>query len=174
MRSRPFGILVAFAMILSCTSAASAQTNNLLTCCFSPFDPHDLSGLWSQDHPRTAPVVERYWNYEFSKEPPPMTAWGKRNSMPPNPLSASHLSHLRKPTIRSTTVARLPACRAFTCIRFRWKSFRRPAKSLFFSSTIPCGIRFLRMGASMTKHSARCGWGTRSGIGRETRWSRTQ
>lgn len=41
------------------------------------FDPHDLSGVWSQEHPRNAPVVDRYWNYEFSKEQPPMTAWGQ-------------------------------------------------------------------------------------------------
>jgi len=79
MRSRPLGIVLAFAIVLSCSSAASAQTKPPFEAPTAPssFNAHDLSGLWSQDHPRTAPVVDRYWNYEFSKEPPPMTAWGQ-------------------------------------------------------------------------------------------------
>src|ERR1700688_2798232 len=79
MRSRPLGLVLAFAIILSFSSAASAQTKPSSAAPPAPsaFDPHDLSGLWSQDHPRTAPVVDRYWNYEFSKEPPPMNAWGQ-------------------------------------------------------------------------------------------------
>jgi hypothetical protein len=79
MRSRLLGMALAFAIVLSCSFAASAQTKSPSTAPApsAPFDPHDLTGLWSQDHPRTAPVVERYWNYEFSKEPPPMTAWGQ-------------------------------------------------------------------------------------------------
>ena len=79
MRSRPLGILMAFAILLSFSGEAGAQTKKPVEApaASGPFDPHDLSGLWSQDHPRTAPVVERYWNYEFSKEPPPMTPWGQ-------------------------------------------------------------------------------------------------
>lgn len=79
MRSLPLGIVLALAIVLSCSLAASPQTKAASGAATPPgsFDPHDLSGLWSQDHPRTAPVVERYWNYEFSKEPPPMTAWGQ-------------------------------------------------------------------------------------------------
>jgi hypothetical protein len=79
MPSRTLGFVLAFAIVLSCSSAASAQTKkpSETATAQAPFDSHDLSGLWSQDHPRTAPVVERYWNYEFSKETPPMTAWGQ-------------------------------------------------------------------------------------------------
>jgi len=80
MRSRPLGIALAVAAVLGFASGASAQTKAPSTAAppasSGPFDPHDLSGLWNQDHPRNAPVVDRYWNYEFSKEEPPMTAWG--------------------------------------------------------------------------------------------------
>ena len=79
MRSRPLVVVLALAMFLYCSFVASAQTKqpSAAPATSTPFDAHDLSGLWSQDHPRTAPVVDRYWNYEFSKEPPPMTAWGQ-------------------------------------------------------------------------------------------------
>jgi len=40
-------------------------------------DPHDLSGVWMQDHPRLGSVVERYWVYELTLDEPPMTAWGE-------------------------------------------------------------------------------------------------
>src|SRR3984893_11736424 len=79
MQSHLFGMVLAFAIFLGFSSAPSAQSKPSSEAPITPsaFNPHDLSGLWSQDHPRTAPVVDRYWNYEFSKEPPPMTAWGQ-------------------------------------------------------------------------------------------------
>jgi hypothetical protein len=79
MRNHSMGVVFALAMALNCASAAHAQMNPPAgaSTTSSPFDAHDLSGVWSQDHPRTAPVVERYWNYRFNKEEPPMTAWGE-------------------------------------------------------------------------------------------------
>ena len=79
MRGRLLEFALACAIVLSCFLAASAQTKKPSdpAAARAAFDPHDLSGLWSQDHPRNAPVVERYWNYEFKKEQPPMTAWGQ-------------------------------------------------------------------------------------------------
>jgi hypothetical protein len=35
----------------------------------------DLSGVWSQKRPPA--TADQYWVYEFSKEEPPMTAWGE-------------------------------------------------------------------------------------------------
>ena len=79
MRSRRMAVGLACAMALCLASEGSAQSNQPKKTAEAPasFDPHDLTGIWSQDHPRNLPVVERYWNYEFSKEPPPMTDWGK-------------------------------------------------------------------------------------------------
>jgi hypothetical protein len=53
-------------------SQAPAATRSSPT----PFDPHDLSGVWMQDRPRPGSVLERYWIYELTLEEPPMTAWG--------------------------------------------------------------------------------------------------
>jgi hypothetical protein len=82
MKGRPFPIVPALLIIFCSLLSASAQTSQTKKPSDAPsapaaFDPHDLSGVWSQEHPRTAPVVERYWNYEFSKEEPPMTPWGQ-------------------------------------------------------------------------------------------------
>ena len=82
MRARLLGIVLAVAIMLGCVAGASAQMTDTKKPADSkadnaPFDPHDLNGVWSQEHPRNLPVVERYWNYEFTKEAPPMTDWGK-------------------------------------------------------------------------------------------------
>lgn len=79
MRSCRLGTAVALGTLLACTFPAFAQTKKSADApaASGPFDPHDLSGVWSQEHPRNLPVVERYWNYEFNKEEPPMTAWGQ-------------------------------------------------------------------------------------------------
>ena len=73
------GIAMAFAMVLSFSSRAFAQTKQPSEAWAVPGSgqAHDLSGVWSQDHPRTAPVVERYWQYRFTQDEPPMTAWGE-------------------------------------------------------------------------------------------------
>lgn len=81
MRSSLIAFGLACAMALCWPSVGSSQSNQAkkpveAPAASTPFDPHDLTGIWSQEHPRNLPVVERYWNYEFSKEPPPMTDWG--------------------------------------------------------------------------------------------------
>jgi hypothetical protein len=79
MRSRLLGAALALGFALAGSFSASAQTKKSsdAPAASGTFDPHDLSGVWSQEHPRNMPVVERYWNYEFNKEEPPMTAWGQ-------------------------------------------------------------------------------------------------
>jgi hypothetical protein len=51
--------------------AASAKADS------GAFDPHDLSGVWFDDHPRLITVMQRYWAYKFTEGEPPMTAWGQ-------------------------------------------------------------------------------------------------
>ena len=70
--------IVALAMVLSYSPAASSQTKPPSTPAKAPpaFDPHDLSGVWMQDRPRPGTVLERYWIYELTLEEPPMTEWG--------------------------------------------------------------------------------------------------
>jgi hypothetical protein len=79
MRSRLLGTALALGFALAGSFSASAQTKKTSdpAAASGSFDPHDLSGVWSQEHPRNLPVVERFWNYEFNKEEPPMTAWGQ-------------------------------------------------------------------------------------------------
>lgn len=72
---------VVVVIVLSAYLIAFAQTNQSkkpseTATASTSFDPHDLSGVWSQEHPRNLPVVERYWNYTYSKEEPSMTEWG--------------------------------------------------------------------------------------------------
>jgi len=78
MRKRALGIALAFAMVLSFSAAASAQTKQPPAApkASSTDSAHDLSGVWMLDRPRPLTVVERFWMYELSDEEPPMTAWG--------------------------------------------------------------------------------------------------
>lgn len=74
--------VVVVAIALSAGLTAFAQSNQAKTpsetgTASTSFDPHDLSGVWSQEHPRNLPVVERYWNYTYSKEEPSLTEWGQ-------------------------------------------------------------------------------------------------
>ncbi len=163
-------------LILSCSAAASAQTKPPSDASKAPSsDPaHDLSGVWFDDHPRLITVMERYWAYTFTLEEPPMTPWGQAQFDAAKPSFGPHAYPTRrKQTIPFTTPVLPSASRGFFFIRCQCRSCRRPARSSCFSSRTPCAIRFLRMAARMTQPSALCGWGTRSGIGRETRWSRT-
>lgn len=74
--------------------AARAQTAAAPDAAKAPqsFDPHDLSGVWMDDHPRPNRVEERWWVYKFTKEEPPMTAWGQaqldaaKTSFGPHPV----------------------------------------------------------------------------------------
>jgi hypothetical protein len=84
MRRLQLSIALAFALAVGSGAAALAQTNGAQTKpasesprASSSFDPHDLSGVWMQDHPRLITVEERYWVYKFTVEEPPMTAWGQ-------------------------------------------------------------------------------------------------
>jgi hypothetical protein len=79
MLSRRLGIALALGIFLSVTSAASAQVRppSAALAPTAPFDPHDLSGVWFDDHPRPLTVMERHWTYKFTKDEPPMTAWGQ-------------------------------------------------------------------------------------------------
>jgi hypothetical protein len=104
---------LAIAIFWSCSSTASAQTKASAeaSTASTPFDPHNLSGLWSQEHPRTAPVVERYWNYEFNQEPPPMTVWGQAQFDAAKSSFGQHtypLSETNDPLYHSCTPPGLP------------------------------------------------------------------
>jgi hypothetical protein len=79
MRKHPLGIALAFAIGLSLSSTASAQTKQPSGSSKAPnADPvHDLSGVWMLDRPRPLTVVERFWMYELNQDEPPMTAWGE-------------------------------------------------------------------------------------------------
>jgi hypothetical protein len=79
MRTRLPGMVLAFAIFCSYPAAASAQTKPLSAAEAAPIplDPHDLSGVWFNDHPRPLTTNERYWIYKFNLEEPPMTAWGQ-------------------------------------------------------------------------------------------------
>jgi hypothetical protein len=92
MRNHTLGIALAFAIILSCSPAASAQTKPPSV---PPADPssnpaHDLSGVWFDDHPRLITVMERYWAYTFTKEAPPMTPWAQAQFNAAKPSFGPH------------------------------------------------------------------------------------
>ena len=74
----------ALAVALSFVPAAFAQTkpstgaaNSDAAKSAAAFDPHDLSGVWFDDHPRYITVMQRYWAYKFTEGEPPMTPWGQ-------------------------------------------------------------------------------------------------
>lgn len=79
MRSRPWGMVLALAIFLSCSTAASSQTKPQSQTPTPPmaFDARDLSGVWFDDRGRPVTTIERYWIYKFNAEEPPMTAWGE-------------------------------------------------------------------------------------------------
>jgi hypothetical protein len=79
MRKHLLGVALASAIVLSFLPAALAQTKQPSDASkvSSSFDPRDLSGVWFDDHPRLITVMERYWAYKFTKDEPPMTAWGE-------------------------------------------------------------------------------------------------
>ena len=89
------GCAVTFALGLSVVPAARSQAK---TAPDTPkpaqtFDPHDLSGVWMDDHPRPNKVDERWWVYKFTKEEPSMTPWGQaqldaaKTSFGPHPVA---------------------------------------------------------------------------------------
>jgi hypothetical protein len=79
MRNRTLGVALAVASILVSSSAVSAQSKapSATPAPQAAFDPHDLSGVWFDDHPRLIRVQERYWAYTFTMEAPPMTPWAQ-------------------------------------------------------------------------------------------------
>jgi hypothetical protein len=83
MRNRPLGIALALAVALCIASTLCAQSKKPeAKTAAAPaqdktsFDPHDLSGVWMQDHPRPMTADERYWVYKFTLEEPPLSEWG--------------------------------------------------------------------------------------------------
>jgi hypothetical protein len=79
MRTRLLGVALAFATFFSGSVAAPAQTKlpSPTPATPAPFDAHDLSGVWYDDHPRLIRVQDRYWAYTYSLDVPPMTPWAQ-------------------------------------------------------------------------------------------------
>jgi len=77
MRNHALGMAMAFAISLSCSMPACAQTNPPSAAPDVPDSnpAHDLSGVWFDDHPRPITVMQRYWAYTFTLDAPPMTPW---------------------------------------------------------------------------------------------------
>src|SRR5665213_961040 len=83
MRNQRSSVAIVLLLILSGMWRASAQTAQSAksqATTKSPnsnsFNPHDLTGVWMQDHPRLITVDARYWVYKFTLEEPPMSEWG--------------------------------------------------------------------------------------------------
>ena len=78
MRKHPLSVALVLAIGLGFSASSFAQTKPPAATPppSTPFDPHDLSGVWMLDHTRPLTVVERFWMYELTEEEPPMTAWG--------------------------------------------------------------------------------------------------
>jgi hypothetical protein len=76
MRKCSPGFAMVLFMISFFSRGAAAQTkepSQAPTATHSsptPFDPHDLSGVWMQDRPRPGSVLQRYWIYELTLEEP--------------------------------------------------------------------------------------------------------
>ena len=100
MRIRTPGIALAVVIILSCSAAASAQTKppSAAPTPSTPFDPHDLSGVWFDDHPRLITVQQRYWAYTFTMEEPSMTAWAQEQFNAAKPSFGPHAHPLVETT----------------------------------------------------------------------------
>ena len=78
MRRFLSGIVLLPAILLTISTAAFAQAKPSAAPAAAPaLDPHDLSGVWMDDHPRPNKADERYWIYKFTPDEPPMTEWGK-------------------------------------------------------------------------------------------------
>jgi hypothetical protein len=94
MRSALRRVVLTFAVVLGLASLAGAQSKPAATAApnTQTFDPHDLSGVWMDDHPRPNKVEERWWVYKFTKEEPSMTPWGQaqldaaKTSFGPHPV----------------------------------------------------------------------------------------
>jgi hypothetical protein len=92
VRTRALKAALAWAVILSCSWAAFAQSKQPAAAPAAPgsFDPHDLSGVWFSDHPRPITVMQRYWAYTFTPEEPSMTAWGQMQYSAAKPSFGPH------------------------------------------------------------------------------------
>lgn len=80
MRKRRLDIVLAFAIFLSCSPGVFPQSKSASVttpAASSSYDPHDLSGVWFDDHRRLIRVQDRYWAYKFTMEEPPMTPWAQ-------------------------------------------------------------------------------------------------
>jgi hypothetical protein len=79
MRKHLLGVSLVFAIVMSVSPGASAQSKlpSETSKAPRPGPAHDFSGVWMLDHTRPLTVVERFWMYELTEEEPPMTAWGE-------------------------------------------------------------------------------------------------
>jgi hypothetical protein len=116
MRNHLLSIALAFAIVLSFSSAASAQTKQpaKVPGAASPDQAHDLSGIWFDDHSRPETVMERYWIYRFTPDEPPMTPWGEAQYNAAKSSFGAHaypLAQTNDPVYRSCAPAGFP--RAF-------------------------------------------------------------
>jgi len=78
MRNRCTNMTLALAIVLGCSSVASAQTTQPSNGAHAPTPraTPDISGVWMKDRPPATTGLE-YWVYQFNLEEPPMTAWGE-------------------------------------------------------------------------------------------------
>src|SRR5258708_12925555 len=92
MRLDRFCVTLAFTLLLSNIPCASAQSqkNSSPQAAEKSFDPHDLSGVWMQDHPRLITVDARYWVYKFTLEEPPMSEWAENQFKTSNTSFGPH------------------------------------------------------------------------------------
>lgn len=72
-----FGLALATLCGALLTASAQSSVPSAPAKSTSAFDPHDLSGVWFDDHARPMTVQARYWAYTFTPEEPSMTPWGE-------------------------------------------------------------------------------------------------
>jgi hypothetical protein len=104
MRNRLLGVVLGFLIAMSCSESASAQTKDPAApakATNSSKTP-DLSGVWMRDAPPA--TAAQYWIYEFNKEEPPMTEWGKAQFKAAKSSFGSHeypLEETNDPVLRN-------------------------------------------------------------------------
>lgn len=86
------GIALAVALSFALVAFAQSKPSSADPAKFAPgsFDPHDLSGVWFDDHPRLITVMQRYWTYKFTEGEPPMTPWGQAQLAAAKPSFGPH------------------------------------------------------------------------------------
>jgi hypothetical protein len=179
MRNHQIGIAFAVAFVfaaiataLSCSPKASARAKlgSQAAKDVDSAQARDLAGVWMQEHPRPATVLERSYLYEFTLDEPPMTDWGKAQYQAARSSFGTHpypLAETNDPVYRSCAPPGLP--RIFLH-PFPMQIVQTPGEVIMLFEYDSVRHQILPMAAPMTRVSVLCGWETRSGIGRETLW----